>query len=55
MVSFERDRLKFAKDGEATILVMSLPIEDAIDGVVETFALPICEREGGALLALPKN
>ena len=45
--------MRYAKDGEPSLLILSLDDDATGDGLKEVFAIPLCPRDGGLLLAIP--
>ena len=50
----EKSAIRFASDGDPSLLVLSVPTEFSATGEAsQTFAIPIASRRGGLLLAVP--
>ena len=55
-MALEKESVKWCKDGEPSLLVMSLPSDIAAEGSPPCcFACPIASRSGGLLLGLPDS
>ena len=55
MAQIDKARLKFGREGEGSLLVLTLPVEAALDDVQEVLALPLISRKDGMLLVLPRD
>ena len=53
MSEITKDVVRFAKEGDPSLLILSLDPSETGEGVVESFALPLNSRDGGLLIAVP--
>ena len=55
-MALDKDSIKWCRDGEPSLLVLSLPSDIAAEGgLAKCFACPIVSRSGGLLLGVPDS